>query len=94
MDAVNFTDIGVEAGGIKQVAADGRTVYNEEYTQNIVMSNTSKGGMEAFTMSIDKQFDNGINAFASYTNTDSDSLWDGSQAELNLFIEVPQELML
>jgi hypothetical protein len=44
------------------------------------MSNTSKGGMEAFTLSIDKQFDNGVNAFASYTSVDSDSLWDGSQA--------------
>ena len=79
-DAVNFTDLGVENSDVVQVAADGRTIYSEEYTQNIVMSNTSKGGMEAFTMSIDKQFDNGINAFASYTNTDSDSLWDGSQA--------------
>ena len=80
IDAVNFTDLGVEAGGIVQVAADGRTVYNEEYTQNIVMSNTSKGGMESFSLSIDKQFDNGVNAFASYTTVDSDSLWDGSQA--------------
>ena len=80
IDAVNFTDLGVEAGGIDQVAADGRTVYNEEYTQNIVMSNTSKGGMESFSLSIDKQFDNGVNAFASYTTVDSDSLWDGSQA--------------
>ena len=79
-DAVNFTDLGVENSDVVQVAADGRTIYSEEYTENIVMSNTSKGGMQAFTMSIDKQFDNGINAFASYTNTDSDSLWDGSQA--------------
>ena len=47
IDAVNFTDLGVENGGIDQVAADGRTIYNEEYTQNIVMSNTSKGGMES-----------------------------------------------
>ena len=80
IDAVNFTDLGVEASDVVQVAADGRTVYSEEYTQNIVMSNTSKGGMEAFTLSIDKQFDNGVNAFASYTTVDSDSLWDGSQA--------------
>ena len=80
IDAVNFTDLGVENGGIDQVAADGRTIYNEEYTQNIVMSNTSKGGMESFSLSIDKQFDNGVNAFASYTTVDSDSLWDGSQA--------------
>ena len=77
IDAVNFTDLGVAASDVVQVAADGRTVYEEEYTQNIVMSNTGKGGMESFTLSIDKQFDNGMNAFASYTTVDSDALWDG-----------------
>ena len=80
MDAVDFTDLGVEASDVVQVAADGRTVYSEEYTQNIIMRNTSKGGMESFTLSIDKQFDNGVNAFASYTNVDSDSLWDGTSS--------------
>ena len=77
IDAVNFTDLGVAASDVVQVAADGRTVYEEEYTQNIVMSNTGKGGMESFTLSIDKQFDNGVNTFASYTTVDSDALWDG-----------------
>ena len=77
IDAVNFTDLGVAASDVVQVAADGRTVYAEEYTQNIVMSNTGKGGMESFTLSIDKQFDNGVNTFASYTTVDSDALWDG-----------------
>ena len=67
LDAVDFTDAGVAASDVVQVAADGRTVYSEEYTQNIVMRNTSKGGMESFTLSIDKQFDNGVNA-VSYTH--------------------------
>ena len=90
-DAVDFTDVGVENSDVVQVALDGRTVYSEEITDNIVMSNTSKGGMEAFTISIDKQFDNGVNAFASYTTTDSDSLFDGSQARsVSLYAGTPR----
>ncbi len=80
IDAINFTDAGVEAQEPIQISADGRAIYENGYTQNTVMSNTSKGGMESFSLSIDKQFDNGVNAFASYTTVDSSALWDGTEA--------------
>ena len=83
IDAIAFTDVAVEAGGVDFVTADGRNIYNtidegySSYTENIVTKNTGKGNSSSFTLSVDKMFDNGVNAFASYTRAEQNQVWDG-----------------
>ena len=83
IDAIAFTDVAVEAGGVDFVTADGRNIYNSidegysSYTENIVTKNTGKGNASSFTLSVDKMFDNGVNAFASYTRAEQNQVWDG-----------------
>ena len=83
IDSIDFTDAAVEAGGVNFVTADGRNIYNtidegySSYTENIIMSNTGKGSANSLTLSVDKMFDNGVNAFASYTRAEQNHLWDG-----------------
>ena len=83
IDAIAFTDVAVEAGGVDFVTADGRNIYNSidegysSYTENIVTKNTGKGNASSFSLSVDKLFDNGVNAFASYTRAEQNQVWDG-----------------
>lgn len=82
MKAFNFIDLGVEPSGVSKYTNDGRTIYNNGYTQNILTFNTGLGESISFTTDLEKSFDNGLNVFAGYSYVDRESLYDSSSSQM------------
>ncbi len=82
IDAFDYYDAGTAQAGVDFYAADGRPIYNNGFSDNLYTRNTSKGGSTSITLSADKDFDNGINAFISYTNLTAESLYDSTSSQM------------
>ena len=75
---VFYHDAGLTKTG---TLADGRGTYYGK--GDYIMTNTDKGGAEAYTFSVRKSFDNGLSVYSAYSSVDAKDVYPltSSQAE-------------
>lgn len=66
--------------GVESSAAPYYTIDNSNYTSVIDLENTNKGYTYSFSATLEKTFDFGLNASASYTYGHSKSVFDGTSS--------------
>ena len=81
-DGIGFSDA---SASVKQVGKTGLTVYNTD--DAFYVTNSEGTSSESFTFSFDKEFDNGMDVFASYTTTDAESGWVATSSQLSSNLE-------
>jgi|TARA_B100001093_G_scaffold36918_1_gene31626 hypothetical protein len=81
-DGVGFSDA---SATVSQTGLTGLVTYDTE--DAFYITNAEGTSSESFTLSMDKQFDNGLDVFASYTNTDAESGWVATSSQLSSNLE-------
>ena len=81
-DGIGFSDASASVG---QVGKTGIVVYDTD--DAFYVTNAEGTSSESFTLSMDKEFDNGVDVFASYTNTNAESGWVATSSQLSSNLE-------
>lgn len=81
-DGVGFSDA---SATVEQVGKTGVVVYDSEGAYYI--TNGPGASSDSFTISVDKDFDNGVSVFASYTGLDAENAWNGTSSQLSSNLE-------
>ena len=81
-DGVGFSDA---SATVEQVGRTGVVVYDSEGAYYI--TNGPGASSDSFTISVDKDFDNGVSVFASYTGLDAENAWNGTSSQLSSNLE-------
>ncbi|MDB2489683.1 TonB-dependent receptor, partial [Gammaproteobacteria bacterium] len=81
-DGVGFSDA---SATVEQVGKTGVVVYDSERAYYI--TNGPGASSDSFTISVDKDFDNGVSVFASYTGLDAENAWNGTSSQLSSNLE-------
>lgn len=81
-NATTWVDTNIEVVG---TAPDGRPIYDDAYPDNgnsydLELTNTTEGKSEVFVLSLQKDFDNGLDIFASYTYTNAKDVNSGTSS--------------
>ena len=81
-DGIGFSDA---SASVDQVGKSGVTTYNTK--QAFYVTNAEGTSSESLTLAMDKKFDNGLDVFASYTNTNAESGWVATSSQLSSNLE-------
>ena len=81
-DGVGFSDA---SASVDQVGKTGLVTYNTN--DAFYITNAEGTSSNSFTLGLDKEFDNGLDIFASYTNTDAESGWVATSSQLSSNLE-------
>jgi hypothetical protein len=81
-DGVGFADA---SASVDQVGKTGLVTYNTE--DAFYITNAEGTSSNSFTLAMDKEFDNGLDVFASYTNTEAESGWIATSSQLSSNLE-------
>ena len=81
-DGVGFSDA---SATVEQTGKTGVVVYDSEGAYYI--TNGPGASSDSFTISVDKDFDNGVSVFASYTGLDAQNAWNGTSSQLSSNLE-------
>ena len=76
-DGVGFSDA---SASVEQVGKTGVVTYDSEGAYYI--TNGPGASSDSITLSLDKEFDNGVSVFASYTGLDAENAWNGTSSQL------------
>ncbi len=79
-NATNWEEL--RAGTQVGTAPDGRPIYNREGrgSYDLGLINATEGGAEVFTVSLQKEYDNGVSFMAAYTNTSAREVNPGTSS--------------
>jgi len=79
-NATNWEEL--RAGTQIGTAPDGRPIYNREGRRSFDLGliNTTQGGAEVFSLSLQKEYDNGVSFMAAYTNTSAREVNPGTSS--------------
>ena len=79
-NATNWEEL--RAGTQIGTAPDGRPIYNREPrgSYDLGLINATQGGAEVFTLSLQKEYDNGVSFTAAYTNTSAREVNPGTSS--------------
>ena len=81
-DGVGFSDA---SATVDQVGKTGIVTYNSQNA--FYITNGPGASSDSFTFSLDKEFDNGVSVFASYTGLDAENAWNGTSSQLSSNLE-------
>jgi hypothetical protein len=81
-DGVGFSDA---SATVDQVGKTGVVTYDSEGAYYI--TNGPGASSDSFTLSVDKEFDNGLSVFASFTGLDAENAWNGTSSQLSSNLE-------
>jgi hypothetical protein len=81
-DGVGFADA---SASVDQVGKTGLVTYDTE--DAFYITNAEGTSSNSFTLAMDKEFDNGLDVFASYTNTEAESGWIATSSQLSSNLE-------
>ena len=81
-DGVGFSDA---SASVEQVGKTGVVTYDSEGAYYI--TNGPGASSDSITLSLDKEFDNGVSVFASYTGLDAENAWNGTSSQLSSNLE-------
>ncbi len=81
-DGIGFSDASATAD---QVGKTGIVTYDSRYA--FYVTNAEGTSSDSITLSLDKDFDNGVSVFASYTGIDAESGWQGTSSQLSSNLE-------
>src|SRR6056300_303758 len=81
-DGVGFSDA---SATVDQVGKTGLVTYNTD--DAFYITNAEGTSSNSFTLAMDKEFDNGLDVFASYTNTEAESGWVATSSQLSSNLE-------
>jgi hypothetical protein len=81
-DGVGFADA---SASVDQVGKTGIVTYNTD--DAFYITNAEGTSSNSFTLAMDKEFDNGLDVFASYTNTEAESGWIATSSQLSSNLE-------
>jgi hypothetical protein len=81
-DGIGFTDA---SASVDQVGKTGIVVYDTN--DAFYVTNAEGTSSESLTLAMDKDFDNGLDIFASYTNTNAESGWVATSSQLSSNLE-------
>jgi hypothetical protein len=81
-DGVGFSDA---SASVDQVGKTGLVTYNTD--DAFYITNAEGTSSNSFTLAMDKEFDNGLDVFASYTNTEAESGWIATSSQLSSNLE-------
>ena len=81
-DGIGFTDA---SASVDQVGKTGLVVYDTD--DAFYVTNAEGTSSESLTLAMDKDFDNGLDIFASYTNTNAESGWVATSSQLSSNLE-------
>ena len=81
-DGIGFTDA---SASVDQVGKTGLVVYDTN--DAFYVTNAEGTSSESLTLAMDKDFDNGLDIFASYTNTNAESGWVATSSQLSSNLE-------
>lgn len=81
-DGVGFSDA---SASVDQVGKTGLVTYNTDGA--FYITNAEGTSSNSFTLAMDKEFDNGLDVFASYTNTEAESGWIATSSQLSSNLE-------
>ena len=77
-DGIGFADASATA---EQVGKTGIVLYDT--SRAYYVTNAEGTSSDSITLSLDKDFDNGVSVFASYTGIDAESGWQGTSSQLS-----------
>ena len=81
-DGIGFSDA---SASVAQVGKTGLVVYDTD--DAFYVTNAEGTSSQSFTFSLDKAFENGLDVFASYTNTDAESGWIATSSQVSSNLE-------
>ena len=81
-DGIGFSDA---SATVDQVGKTGIVTYDSRYA--FYVTNAEGTSSDSITLSLDKDFDNGVSVFASYTGIDAESGWQGTSSQLSSNLE-------
>jgi hypothetical protein len=81
-DGIGFSDA---SATVDQVGATGVVTYDTKGA--FYVTNGPGASSDSFTLSLDKEFDNGVSVFASYTGLDAENAWNGTSSQLSSNLE-------
>ena len=81
-DGVGFSDA---SASVDQVGKTGLVTYNTD--DAFYITNAEGTSSNSFTLAMDKEFDNGLDVFASYTNTEAESGLIATSSQLSSNLE-------
>jgi hypothetical protein len=81
-DGVGFADA---SASVDQVGKTGIVTYDTQ--DAFYITNAEGTSSNSFTLAMDKKFDNGLDVFASYTNTEAESGWIATSSQLSSNLE-------
>ena len=81
-DGIGFSDA---SASVDQVGKTGIVLYDSSYA--FYVTNAEGTSSDSITLSLDKDFDNGVSVFASYTGIDAESGWQGTSSQLSSNLE-------
>ena len=82
IDAFDYYDAGTAQAGVDFYAADVDQFIIMGFLIIYIQEIPLKEASTSITLSADKDFDNGINAFISYTNLTAESLYDSTSSQM------------
>ena len=81
-DGIGFSDA---SATVDQIGKTGIVTYDSKYA--FYVTNAEGTSSDSITLSMDKDFDNGLDVFASYTGLDAQSGWQGTSSQLSSNLE-------
>ena len=81
-DGIGFSDA---SASVDQVGKTGIVLYDSSYA--FYVTNAEGTSSDSITLSLDKDFDNGVSVFASYTGLNAESGWQGTSSQLSSNLE-------
>jgi hypothetical protein len=81
-DGIGFSDA---SATVDQKGKTGVVLYDSSYA--FYVTNAEGTSSDSITLSLDKDFDNGVSVFGSYTNLDAESGWQGTSSQLSSNLE-------
>ena len=81
-DGIGFADA---SSSVDQVGKTGLVTYNTN--DAFYVTNAEGTSSTSFTFAMDKEFDNGLDVFASYTTTDAETGWIATSSQLSSNLE-------
>ena len=81
-DGIGFSDA---SATVDQVGKTGIVTYDSSYA--FYVTNAEGTSSDSITLSMDKDYDNGLSIFASYTGLDAESGWQGTSSQLSSNLE-------
>ena len=81
-DGVGFSDA---SATVEQTGKTGIVKYDSDGAYYI--TNGPGASSDSITLSMDKDFDNGVSVFASYTGLDAENAWNGTSSQLSSNLE-------